>query len=129
MDAEEARAEYEHAQHDLELPDGMEFPDEYPPASDEPTRYEEGHGQGFAESFYICAWQREWLDVYAEDEDAAREALAMLHEARDTRFMREQLDDAGRELYDEYLSQAELGDPSGIRHDVELNCTGRLSPE
>ncbi|MGL4172539.1 MAG: hypothetical protein ACRCTR_00455 [Actinomycetota bacterium] len=118
---EEVNAEYEKTMENLQLPDGAATAPGFPKPT-EPTSYEKGAGVGAAEVFWICAWEKEWLDKQGTDQKAAEVALQQLRKAPDTQFMSKQLDEPGRRFFDEYLAKAALGDPSGFQNDVEQNC-------
>lgn len=105
----------------LQLPEGAAKAPGVPKQADA-TMYEKGFGVGLAERYWICSWERQWLEVQAADPAAGESALAQLRKAPETVFMSQQLDEAGRRLYREYLTKAGLGDPSGFQQDVDQNC-------
>lgn len=116
-------SEYQAVKARLTLPAGIEFPATVAPPS-QPTMYETGIGTTHAETFWLCAWEEEWLTTRASDPARAAAALAQLRTAPDTDFMSLYLDEAGRRLFAEYLQKADLGDPSGFQQTFTANCDG-----
>ena len=118
-----AQVEYETAKARLALPPGaVAFPVAIP-TPQEATEYEQGYATSLAERYWICAWEKEWLGQRSTDGTRAEAALIQLGKAPDTEFMSQHLDDAGRRFFNDYLTKAGLGDPSGIQQDVAQNCS------
>ena len=85
--------------------------------------YERGFATSLAERHWICSWEKEWIAQRSTDKQRAANALAQLEKAPQTAFMTQHLDDVGRRFFDEYLTKARLGDPSGFQQDVSQNCS------
>ena len=80
-------------------------------------------GDTQASNYYQCAWERQWLDTYASDEQAASKALHELEKVPSMPFMGpDRCDDATRNFFKEHMRKAKLGDPSGFQQDVQANC-------
>lgn len=115
----------------LEVPPGAEWPD--PPPEPEPqpdsegvlrgTSYEVGLGRSVAEGAWFCLWSEEWLEQRGVDPERESRALEMMLRLQELDYYQQDLAPAAQERYDDLLQQAELGDPSGIANDVELNCS------
>ena len=63
------------------LPDGVAWPAKIPAGFDDPNvHYEpEGRGEALASTYWLCAWQGEYLDAFESQEQQRRaEALTML---------------------------------------------------
>lgn len=113
----------------LPLPPGAEWPP--PPAEPEPqpdaegvlrgTVYEQGVGKSIAEKAWWCAWAREWLQQRGVDDDRAETALTTLHTVADTTYY-QTMDSYTQESVEGMLEAANLGDPTLIANDVDLNC-------
>jgi hypothetical protein len=113
----------------LTLPPGVEWPP--PPPVPEPapdaegvmheTVYEPGVGKSIAGAYWWCAWSQEWLTQRGSDTAREAEALATLHEVRDNYYFETQ-DEATQRLTEEMLLAADLGDPTLIARNVDLNC-------
>lgn len=121
LDEGQMAAEYRAAADALELPAGSDWngPDFYARPD---TVYMPGVGTGNAQWEWICHWQVTWLEVRSSDDEAAERALEQLRTAPDLVVLKEYSDAGTRELFAEQLEKAELGDPSGIQNDTEINC-------
>lgn len=119
---DEISEEYAESVEDLTLPEGAEFPGIREP--EEETVYAEGVGLVDSQWHWLCAWQVEWLEAFAQgDEPRATVALDELGKAPDMEFFSEEyLDDGGRQAFADRYDRAQLGDPSGMQRDVDLNC-------
>lgn len=112
--------EFLEAKAQLELPPGFKFPGEVPDTGG--AWVEEGGGVAHAQSYWEHVWTTEWLEQRGKDEARAEKALHMLkYVIPEGEFMREKLDQAGRDLHAENVRKAELGDPSGFQHFVTVN--------
>ena len=63
------------------LPDGVAWPAEVPAGADDPNVHYEpkGRGEGLASTYWLCAWQGEYLDAFESNQPQRRaEALTML---------------------------------------------------
>lgn len=68
-----------------------------------------------------CAWERVYLEANASGDTARRQqALDALLAALPKRPM----GDDSRAFIEDYYRKAQLGDPSGVARDVEVNCNG-----
>lgn len=90
--------------------------------SEKNVTYEEGVGTSKAQSYWIYAWQVEWLEQRNKNPQRAAKALAVLkNEVPKSEYMTKILDEAGRRMFAEDLKKAELGDPSGFQRDITVN--------
>ncbi|MDO8964133.1 MAG: hypothetical protein Q7W30_06515 [Coriobacteriia bacterium] len=93
-----------------------------PPAQEQGTKYEEGVARAEVESYWVVAWETEWLEQRGKDPARAAKALDILrNKVPKSRLMTEYSDESVRRIYTDALAKAELGDPSGIQRDIELN--------
>ena len=63
------------------LPDGVAWPAKVPPGFDDPNVHYEpsGRGEALASTYWLCAWQGEFLDAFDSSEPKRKaEALTML---------------------------------------------------
>jgi hypothetical protein len=119
LDKSGIQQEYQEAIAELELPPGFIFPDEI---RIEGTSFQKGVGIVSAQSYWMAAWQTEWLEQRNKDEERAQRALDVLrNEVYKSEFFLHYLDEYGRECLEEYLTKAELGDPSGYQYDRGVN--------
>jgi len=111
----------------------LDFPDGYRPSQTIPgidqdsadTTYQQTYGDTRAHYLWQCVWEQEWLDTRATDADAAERAIEQLAKAPTMAYLADsrRADDATRRLFTENLDKAELGDPSGVQEDVDVNCS------
>lgn len=120
VDAGGMQKTYHAAAAKLELPPGFEFPDKANTGG--ASGFEDGVGVQNAQTYWIIAWETEWLEQQGKDESRARKALDVLkNEVPKSWSMTKGSDQSVRNAYAEFLKKAELGDPSGFQGDVELN--------
>lgn len=106
----------------------LDWPDSYSPPVDlegEDTGmvFQEGYGDTRASMLFECAWEREWLSTYTTDNMKANAAIEQLSKVPEMGFRSPQrCDDATRRYFNDNLTRAKLGDPSGFQETVELNC-------
>ena len=120
LSEEEILAEYATAAADLELPPGFEFPGM--PLDGQEGVWQEGCGLVAAQMYWQRAWEIEWLEQRGKD--PAREAAALdvlKNQVPEKDFMTKYADASTHGVWTEYVSQAEMGDPSGIQRDVDVN--------
>lgn len=130
VDYDEMVEEWRHHTETLKLPPGAEWPPPPPELEPEPDAegvlrghsYEEGVGKSLADGQWWCAWAREWLAQRGVNADREAAALATLHTFPDTHQYLNAMDSHSQEWYDSMLEAADLGDPTLIANDVELNC-------
>lgn len=122
VDFKQIEQEYEHSVAKLQWPDKYKAPRSLQ-EGDTSGQYQEGYGDTRASQYYECAWARQWLDTYDTDDNAAQVALKHLQKVPTMGFMSpSRADDATRRFFKGYLQKAQLGDPSGFREEVTLNC-------
>lgn len=116
LDHEEIAAEYTAETQTLTLPEGVAFPDrEYDPAG----TYQAGVGKNDADSFWYCSWASEYLSSSGPERDAAFAQLQTL----DQKYIYiTSYDDTTKQLADNVLSAAGLGDPGPLQNDYDINC-------
>lgn len=113
--------EYRSAISRLDLPDGVAWP-ATPTPPESPTRYAQGAGITHAELFWLCAWKKEWLYTRTINPEISGEALQKIKQAKDLQLYRVALDPEGRKVLDRAITEADIGNPSGIQADVKANC-------
>lgn len=105
----------------LNWPEGFELPEKLENEAAD-TSFQVGYGNTRASFLWEYAWICEWLDTYSTDQKRADGALEELEKAFDMPYMgADRCDDATRSYFREYIDKAELGDPSGFIHYIELN--------
>lgn len=67
---------------------------------------------------YQCAWERQYLTDLPDGE----EALAALRRLPQDALWVRHMDAEGQRVFSDALRRADLGDPSALRSDVEVNC-------
>ena len=75
-----------------------------------------------AESQWVCAWEKEWVQAYGTDSEASEAAIKQL---KAFPMMDEYKNQYGSELkgyFDQILLRAQLGDAAPMRKEVEVNC-------
>lgn len=129
LSPEEMEAEYWDTTDGLALPDGVEWPPVVH-LTPEPDHngvlrghsYQPGYGTSVAYARWFCAWEREWLAQRGEDAERADAALEAIESFSGLPRYEEFYDSSVQESTEKNLAKAQLGDPSGISRDVELNC-------
>jgi hypothetical protein len=132
MEYEEMLAELAQTQARLTLPPGAQWPPPPPEPEPEPDAqgvlhgmsYAPGVGRSIAEFMYYCVWAAEYLSQRGVDPEREAAALAALQKFEELDAYRVDLDDAGRQAFDQDLQRALLGDPTGIAQYVQVGCTG-----
>lgn len=125
-DKEGIQKEYQQSLARLQFPEGFTPPETMNEQLLQADSYEKGFGDSAASFVWVCAWEQDWLDHYATDEQAAAVALEQLGKAKDMPFMQgARVDDNTRESMQTNLDKATLGDASGIQQDVDANCTAQ----
>ncbi|NMM93677.1 hypothetical protein [Bifidobacterium oedipodis] len=123
-DKEGIQKEYQQSLAQLQFPEGFTPPETMNEQLLQADSYEKGFGDSAVSFVWVCAWEQDWLDHYATDEQAAAVALEQLGKAKDMPFMQgARVDDNTREYMQTNLDKAALGDASGIQQDVDANCT------
>lgn len=116
LDYREIAAEYSAETNALVLPEGTTFPDkEYDPEG----TYQAGVGRNDADSFWYCSWADEYLSTTGPQQAAALEQLMTL---KSQYIYTDSYDDGTRQIVDNLLSAAGLGDPGPLQRDYEINC-------
>lgn len=119
---QEIAKEYADSVSKLKWPEGFTPPSKLE-GEDPSTTYQSGYGDTVASFAYQCAWEREWLKNYATNKERAQKAIKALEKIPSMGFMStERADDNTRNLFNDCLNKARLGDPSGFQEDVKLNC-------
>lgn len=119
---QQMQAEYQDSVSKLSWPQGYQPPEQVT-GEEENASFQSGYGDSRASLYFECAWEKEWLDSYASDEQRAAEALQHLEEVPEMGYMSPQrADDATRRVFADYLDRAKLGDPSGFQENLKVNC-------
>jgi hypothetical protein len=119
---EEYRAKV--SEYPFPLPEGVSFP-ERPREPDEPTLYEPGNGIVQADSYWECAWIREWLLHRTEEPGRAEAAMAWLDRSVETEFRQRFVVSDPAIWTEEILGRAKLGDPTHLREYYDSSCASR----
>lgn len=114
------RAERTAVETEYELPPGFLWSD--PPDQESGTMFQKGVGRAEVEDYWIAAWETEWLEQRGVNQQREVRALNILkNEVPKTRVMAEYSDETIRAMYADAIAAAELGDPSGMQEQLELN--------
>lgn len=109
------------AQSSTDLPPGASFD---PIDLETEGSYEEGYAEIIVDGSAQCEWFLYWLEAFdsadPEAQEMALEGLAALHDSTLFRTA----DVSFTDLVEGIEEQAALGDPTGIRDFVTLNCRG-----
>lgn len=92
-----------------------------PPSDPEAESYQIKMEYTLIGGHHQCAWERVYLQANASGDTARQQ------EALDTLFAelpKRPMDPGGREMFEDYYRKAQLGDPSGVANDVNVNCNG-----
>ena len=84
--------------------------------------YEPGYGKQDAEWVWFCLWQREWLAQRGKDSVRGSAALDMMMRFKETDNYIVGHDDDSKQVIDELLAGAAVGDPSKVAHMVDVGC-------
>ncbi|MFF3867892.1 hypothetical protein [Micromonospora sp. NPDC001898] len=84
--------------------------------------FQDGAATGKVESFWLCAWQQEWLAARGDDAQREKQALDNLGKFPTLRTYQKNFDQSSRDVFDDELAKARLGDPSVVQQDVKANC-------
>lgn len=130
MEFDEMVQEYLTAAQELSWPVGFTYPTTVPEVAPEPnpegelvgTVYESGYGVTIAEHYWWCAWSAEWLSTKDSDPAAAEAALSNLRRVQETYLYRKALDAHGREVFDDMVEKAGLGDAARLANYETINC-------
>ncbi|HEY4266888.1 MAG TPA: hypothetical protein VGM94_01730 [Galbitalea sp.] len=117
--ANAVRAEIAAALKEVPLPPGATI---NPIVPDENAGYEAGFGRQAVEGLAMCAWFRYWLDALASDrtEDVARATETA--NKMSTWAIYVGADQSYRDVIDNVITNAKLGDPSAMSTFVSANC-------
>ncbi|MDR2722247.1 MAG: hypothetical protein LBB54_00760 [Cellulomonadaceae bacterium] len=109
----------------LDFPDGhTEWeppkppPDVLPDGTIREPVYEQGFGESVAYSYWMCSWQREWLEQRGTSDEAASHALAVLATFPDTPGWRWWDPESAQSHFLSMIEKASLGDPTEMQKDV-----------
>ncbi|MBX3115770.1 MAG: hypothetical protein KF808_00315 [Cryobacterium sp.] len=107
------------------LPEGIQFPARLPDNFVTPGAHvEEGVASSAAYFYWLCAWEKEYLDANsAGDEQKLDSSLATLEKWEAFPFYLEHFDDPDGAWHKAVLAPAESGDPSGIARDFAPACS------
>lgn len=107
----------------MNLPQGTEWPAEgaaYLLQKEQIEGYfEPGYGWLAAGAFYLCSWEREYLD---SPKDSSRVALEQVERFSSTPAYTRQYDDATQKEFDRAVAAARDGDDRAIAADLDVNC-------
>ncbi|WP_320068286.1 hypothetical protein [Micromonospora sp. RTGN7] len=84
--------------------------------------FQDGAATGKVESFWLCAWQQEWLAARGNDAQREKQALDNLGKFTTLRTYQKDFDQGSRDIFDDELAKARLGDPSVVQQSVKANC-------
>lgn len=113
--------EYQTARADLTLPTGVAFPGHLPDTGD---HYPPGMGTNSAQTFWLCAWLRDYLDSPPTDQDRAKAAAAQLPKFKDMDAYTKGLGADGRKQVDMAIQGAQSGDKQKPGTFTEQTCGG-----
>ena len=117
-----ASEEYDAATVKYALPDGVTYPPA--PFTDPDGQYQAGYGEGRVVFFWNCAWAKSYLAKQGVDEVGAAAALEQYASVRDTDTFKLNWDPVSiQQPFEAAVEAAELGDPSAIQKDADINCT------
>lgn len=117
--ADAVRAEIARAQQETALPPGMTYP---PIEIRDDEQFQAGYGTQRVQHLALCSWYRAWLDgLQRGDAEAVAGAVAASASFR-TWELYTLADVSFRQLTDDVLAAAELGDALPMRMYVEGNC-------
>jgi hypothetical protein len=122
LDAAGYDREYHREAATLRLPAGYGWPAKAPGIVPDMS-WEPGTGQSSADTYWFCAWQREWLvSRPLVDHHRADAALAEMRHITQLEIYRVASPPPDQKYYDDLLAKAALGDPGAVSRDVQLNC-------
>ncbi len=122
---EQYDSEYKREAAKLTLPAGTSWPahaQAYAAPPGHSLTYEPGVGVGNADQFWFCAWSRAWLKAPDKSLPEAQNALKALSGVRNTALYGKSSGASDRQLYDDELAKAALGDAGPLQREVQLNC-------
>jgi len=132
MNRAQMEKEYASAIQSLEMPEGVSYPD----APKTPTvdgvkesdvTWQNGAGEADAIIYWNCLWGHEWLKYQGKDQNLATNALKMYKSILDQPAFKKYFDaESFQPVIRENIEKAELGDPSGIKADMQSSCRGDL---
>ena len=131
ISASQMNAEYAQATARLTLPPGAAWRETWPippeatdpSGHDRPGFYSPGDGRRFAEAWWFCSWQGEWLSQHRHDATRTRAAMETLRGVTTTTLYTS-THDTGRRLILSVVRAAESGNGAPIETDIRLNCSG-----
>lgn len=116
-------AEFRMEQAVLQLPTSYLWP-RTAPGSVKDLSYQPRTGTSTADTYWFCAWERQWLDDQSGAASSAVERDLTFMQAVKHRELYLVASPAGdKKYYDDLLARARLGDPSQVARDVQLNCS------
>ncbi|WP_213451511.1 hypothetical protein [Rhizomonospora bruguierae] len=119
---DEAMKEYQAATAKLTLPPGAaDWPGLKSQQDGASVTYQPDAATGMAQSYWQCAWEKEWLAQRGRDTARETKALEQLATYPDM-VSYAKLDETGQRFFQEFMAKAKLGDPSGFQQDVRANC-------
>lgn len=113
-------AEFRERGAELEMPDGVDFPQDPPMGPESSGSWEKGTGSSDAVLEWNCAWGRAALA--ADDAQAKEHALDMFISMEKTAEWDNVFDDHGRTIMRDAVSAARLGDESRFTSIVTAGC-------
>jgi hypothetical protein len=123
------KAEYLQEQSSLTLAPGWTWPDDPTPRSvaDDGSNlvYQRGYGTTAADHYWYCSWEAAM--VTAPTAAARDEALKNLQTVKRTHYYKADLLPPDRRRFDAILTNAGLGDLTGMQFDVTNNCPAGAS--
>jgi hypothetical protein len=119
VDASGVRAEIAAALKDVPLPPGATI---NPTVPDENAGYEAGFGRQAVESLAMCAWFRYWLDALGSDRTEEVARATETANKMSTWAIYVGADQSYRDVIDNVITNAKLGDPSAMSTFVSANC-------
>lgn len=107
------------------LPPEVEWMQETPAELKNPNaKYEQGVAEGVVTFYWLCAWEKSFLDNFNEADQADQDkALAMVQKFPETPWYKSSVSDPEKGWMRDVVTPAKLGDPSGMKREFESACS------
>lgn len=107
------------------LPADVQWLDETPANLNQPnTKYEEGMAEGAVTFYWLCAWEKSFLDAFNRGDQAVQdESLVMIEKFQQTPWYKASVEDPEQGWVRDVVTPAKLGDPSGVKREFDFGCS------